>query len=101
MSKKRTSDQHTTLGRSTRVASVRRRAIRAAATGCTSLLASLNGVDLALGELSGANALVRGAVLLEAVVLCDEESVSTAGKVWQGRSHTSGLVSVRHIDGCG
>lgn len=36
----------------------------------TALLASLDGVDLALGELTGADALVGGTVLLEAAVLC-------------------------------
>lgn len=36
----------------------------------TDSLASLMGVDLAVGELAGADALVGCAVLLEATVLC-------------------------------
>lgn len=42
-----------------------------AARGVTALLASLVGVDLTLGKLTGADALVGGAVLLETAVLCD------------------------------
>lgn len=34
-------------------------------------LAGLVGVDLAVGELAGADALIRGTILLEAAVLCE------------------------------
>jgi hypothetical protein len=40
--------------------------------GLTTLLAGLDGVDLALGELAGADALVWLTVLAEAVVLCGD-----------------------------
>jgi hypothetical protein len=44
---------------------------RAGARGVATLLTGLVGVDFALGELAGADALVGGAVLLEAAVLCE------------------------------
>lgn len=42
----------------------------AATRGLTTLLTSLMGVNLTLSELTGADALVGGTVLLEAAVLC-------------------------------
>jgi hypothetical protein len=45
---------------------------RASAAGVATLLSGLMGVDLAMGELASADALVRLAVLAATVVLCRE-----------------------------
>lgn len=58
------------------------------------------GVDLALGELAGTDALVGGTVLLEASVLCvglEAGLRKDGGRKWW---LTSGLVSLRHFE-CG
>jgi len=56
----------------------------------TDSLAGLNRVDLAVGELAGADTLVWGAVLLETAVLCLEcnvsERSSSGSEAWCSRA---------------